>query len=135
MKANWKARNKQYNDRQKGEIFDVGIGYGLELASVVLNHYFGFGAKRLYQLNIEALHYIHKMKDDAEQYTEEYKDNVEYGSIKMHREFDKIMALKHHGIDYGKKLKNTESTAEAILSELKDIKSYVAELAGYSLEK
>lgn len=30
---------------------------------------------------------------------------------------------------------NTESTAEAILSELKDIKSYVAELAGYSLEK
>lgn len=26
MKANWKARNKQYNDRQKGEIFDVGIG-------------------------------------------------------------------------------------------------------------
>lgn len=26
-------------------------------------------------------------------------------------------------------------TAEAILSELKDIKSYVAELAGYSLEK
>ena len=30
MKANWKARNKQYNDRQKGEIFDVGIGYGLE---------------------------------------------------------------------------------------------------------
>lgn len=39
MKANWKTRNKQYNDRQKGEIFDVGIGYGLELASVVLNHY------------------------------------------------------------------------------------------------
>lgn len=30
---------------------------------------------------------------------------------------------------------NTESTAEAILSELKDIKLYVAELAGYSLEK
>ena len=30
---------------------------------------------------------------------------------------------------------NTESTVEAILSELKDIKSYVAELAGYSLEK
>lgn len=30
---------------------------------------------------------------------------------------------------------NTESTAEAILSELKDIKSYVAELAGYVLEK
>lgn len=30
---------------------------------------------------------------------------------------------------------NTESTADAILSELKDIKSYVAELAGYSLEK
>lgn len=30
---------------------------------------------------------------------------------------------------------NTESTAEAILSEFKDIKSYVAELAGYSLEK
>lgn len=30
---------------------------------------------------------------------------------------------------------NTESTAEVILSELKDIKSYVAELAGYSLEK
>lgn len=30
---------------------------------------------------------------------------------------------------------NTESTTEAILSELKDIKSYVAELAGYSLEK
>lgn len=30
---------------------------------------------------------------------------------------------------------NTESTAEAILSELKDIKSYVAELAEYSLEK
>jgi hypothetical protein len=30
---------------------------------------------------------------------------------------------------------NTESTAEAILSELKDIKSYIAELAGYSLEK
>lgn len=30
---------------------------------------------------------------------------------------------------------NTESTAEAILSELKDIKSYVAEPAGYSLEK
>ena len=30
---------------------------------------------------------------------------------------------------------NTESTAEAILSELKDIKSYVAELVGYSLEK
>lgn len=29
---------------------------------------------------------------------------------------------------------NTESTAEAILSELKDIKSYVAELAGYSIE-
>lgn len=47
MKANWKARNKQYNDRQKGEIFDVGIGYGLELASVVLNHYFGFGAKKI----------------------------------------------------------------------------------------
>lgn len=30
---------------------------------------------------------------------------------------------------------NTESTAEAILSELKDIKSYIAELAGYSIEK
>lgn len=30
--------------------------------------------------------------------------------------------------------KNTESTAEAILSELKDIKSYVGELAGYSIE-
>ena len=30
---------------------------------------------------------------------------------------------------------NTESTAEAILSELKDIKSYVAELAGYNIEK
>ena len=29
---------------------------------------------------------------------------------------------------------NTESTAEAILSELKDIKSYVAELAGYTIE-
>lgn len=29
---------------------------------------------------------------------------------------------------------NTESTAEVILSELKDIKSYVAELAGYSIE-
>lgn len=29
---------------------------------------------------------------------------------------------------------NTESTAEAILSELKDIKSYVAELGGYSIE-
>lgn len=118
MKANWKARNKQYNDRQKGEIFDVGIGYGLELASVVLNHYFGFGAKRLYQLNIEALHYIHKMKDDAEQYTEEYKDNVEYGSIKMHREFDKIMALKHHGIDYGKKLKNTIDSGSYLHTEI-----------------
>lgn len=30
---------------------------------------------------------------------------------------------------------NTESTAEAILSELKDIKSYVAELAGYSIDE
>lgn len=30
---------------------------------------------------------------------------------------------------------NTESTAEAILSELKEVKSYVAELAGYSIEK
>lgn len=118
MKANWKARNKQYNDRQKGEIFDVGIGYGLELASVILNHYFGFGAKRLYQLNIEALHYINKMKDDAEQYTEEYKDNVEYGSIKMQREFDKIMALKHHGIDYGKKLKNTIDSGSYLNSEI-----------------
>lgn len=118
MKANWKARNKQYNDHQKGEIFDVGIGYGLELASVVLNHYFGFGAKRLYQLNIEALHYIHKMKDDAEQYTEEYKDNVEYGSIKMHREFDKIMALKHKGIDYGKKLKNIIDSGSYLNTEI-----------------
>ncbi|WP_278474380.1 hypothetical protein [Ruminococcus bromii] len=124
MKANWKARNKQYNDRQKGEIFDVGIGYGLELASVVLNHYFGFGAKRLYQLNIEALHYIHKMKDDAEQYTEEYKDNVEYGSIKMHREFEKIMALKYHGIDYGEKLRNTIDSG-----------SYLIRTQGYSIEE
>lgn len=32
-------------------------------------------------------------------------------------------------------VKSTASIAEAILSELKDIKSYVAELAGYSLEK
>lgn len=30
---------------------------------------------------------------------------------------------------------NTESTTEAILSELKDIKSYVAELAGYSIDE
>lgn len=30
---------------------------------------------------------------------------------------------------------NTESTAEAILSELKEIKSYMPELAGYSLEE
>ena len=90
MKANWKARNKQYNDRQKGEIFDVGIGYGLELASVVLNHHFGFGAKRLYQLNIEALHYIYKMKDDAEQYTEEYKDNVEYAQLRCTESLKKL---------------------------------------------
>jgi hypothetical protein len=31
-------------------------------------------------------------------------------------------------------VKSTESIAEAILSELKDIKSYVAELAGYTIE-
>lgn len=35
MKANWKARNKQYNDRQKGEIFDVGIGYGKKLKDTI----------------------------------------------------------------------------------------------------
>lgn len=106
MKANWKARNKQYNDHQKGEIFDVGIGYGLELASVVLNHYFGFGAKRLYKLNLEALRYIANIKDGAEEFTEEYKNNVEYASIKIHKEFDKTMALKYKGIDYGQKLRN-----------------------------
>lgn len=38
-------------------------------------------------------------------------------------------------IDKKPTAENTESTAEAILSELKDIKSYVAELAGYSIEK
>lgn len=32
-------------------------------------------------------------------------------------------------------VKSTVSTAEAILSELKDIKSYVAELAGYSIDE
>lgn len=36
-------------------------------------------------------------------------------------------------IDKKPTAENTESTAEAILSELKDIKSFVAELAGYSI--
>lgn len=25
MKANWKARNKQYNDRQKGETYELTV--------------------------------------------------------------------------------------------------------------
>ena len=38
-------------------------------------------------------------------------------------------------IDKKPTAENTESTAEAILSELKEIKSYIAELSGYSLEE
>ena len=118
MKSNWKARNKQYNDRIRGEMFDVGIGYGLELASVILSHHFGFGAKRLYELNIEALRYIAKMKDGAEDFTTELVDNVEYASIKMHKEFDKIMALKNNGIDYGQKLRDEIDSGRYLNAEI-----------------
>lgn len=45
-------------------------------------------------------------KAEAAEFTEEYKNNVEYASIKMHKEFDKTMALKYKGIDYGQKLRN-----------------------------
>lgn len=106
MKSNWKLRSKQHEDRIRGEMFDTGIGYGLKLASIILSRHFGFGAKRLYKLNLEALRYIANIKDGAEEFTEEYKNNVEYASIKMHKEFDKTMALKYKGIDYGQKLRN-----------------------------
>lgn len=106
MKSNWKLRSKQHEDRIRGEMFDTGIGYGLELASIILSRHFEFGAKRLYKLNLEALRYIANVKDGAEEFTEEYKNNVEYASIKMHKEFDRTMALKYKGIDYGQKLRN-----------------------------
>lgn len=120
MKSNWKVRNKQYNDRIRGEMFDVGIGYGLELASVVLNHHFGFGAKRLYKLNLEALRYIASIKDGAKEFTEEYKNNVEYASIKMHKEFDKVMALKNNGVDYGQKLRDTIDSGSYLNLEIEE---------------
>ena len=41
----------------------------------------------------------------------------------------------YHAVSCTKQEYEEKPTAEAILSELKDIKSYVAELAGYSLEK
>lgn len=66
MKSNWKLRSKQHEDRIRGEMFDTGIGYGLELASIILSCHFGFGAKRLYKLNLEALRYIANVKDGAE---------------------------------------------------------------------
>lgn len=66
MKSNWKLRSKQHEDRIRGEMFDTGIGYGLELASIILSRHFGFGAKRLYKLNLEALRYIANVKDGAE---------------------------------------------------------------------
>ncbi len=118
MKSNWKARNKQYNDRIRGEMFDVGICYGLELASVVLSHHFGFGAKRLYRLNLEALKYIANIKGGAKEFTEEYKNNVEYASIKMHKEFDNIMALKNNGIDYGQKLRDEIDSSSYLNAEI-----------------
>lgn len=120
MKSNWKVRNKQYNDRIRGEMFDVGIGYGLELASVVLSHHFGFGAKRLYKLNLEALRYIASIKDGAKEFTEEYKNNVEYASIKMHKEFDKIMALKNNGVDYGQKLRDEIDSGSYLNLEIEE---------------
>lgn len=120
MKSNWKVRNKQYNDRIRGEMFDVGIGYGLELASVVLSHHFGFGAKRLYKLNLEALRYIASIKDGAKEFTEEYKNNVEYASIKMHKEFDKIMALKNNGVDYGQKLRDEIDSGSYLKLEIEE---------------
>lgn len=54
MKSNWKLRSKQHEDRIRGEMFDTGIGYGLELASIILSRHFGFGAKRLYKLNLDS---------------------------------------------------------------------------------
>lgn len=120
MKSNWKVRNKQYNDRIRGEMFDTGIGYGLELASVILSRYFGFGAKRLYKLNLEAIRYIASIKDGAKEFTEEYKNNVEYASIKMHKEFDKIMALKNNGIDYGQKLRDEIDSGSYLNLEIEE---------------
>lgn len=99
-------------------MFDTGIGYGLKLASIILSRHFGFGAKRLYKLNLEALRYIANVKDGAEEFTEEYKNNVEYASIKMHKEFDKVMALKNNGIDYGQKLRDEIDSGSYLNAEI-----------------
>lgn len=90
MKSNWKLRSKQHEDRIRGEMFDTGIGYGLKLASIILSRHFGFGAKRLYKLNLEALRYIANVKDGAEEFTEEYKNNVEYASIKCTKSLTRL---------------------------------------------
>lgn len=45
MKSNWKLRSKQHEDRIRGEMFDAGIGYGLELASVILRSPFRIRSK------------------------------------------------------------------------------------------
>ena len=118
MKSNWKLRSKQHEDRIRGEMFDTGIGYGLKLAYIILSRHFGFGAKRLYKLNLEALRYIANVKDGAEEFTEEYKNNVEYASIKMHKEFDKVMALKNNGIDYGQKLRDEIDSGSYLNAEI-----------------
>ena len=118
MKSNWKLRSKQHEDRIRGEMFDTGIGYGLKLASIILSRHFGFGAKRLYKLNLEALRYIANVKDGAEEFTEEYKNNVEYASIKMHKEFDKVMALKNNGFDFLQKLRDEIDSGSYLNAEI-----------------
>lgn len=57
----------------------------------------------------------------------------------VHQQSRQLKNICNWVIDYEiaglSKVKSTVSTAEAILSELKDIKSYVAELAGYSIDE
>ena len=86
-----RQRAEEQADRKVGEYYDAGIMLGIKFAALALNRRFGFGKKRLTELQKEIDRLIDEIVQGAPQMTPEYRQNLEHGIQKLDKAASQIM--------------------------------------------
>lgn len=86
-----RQRAEEQADRKVGGYYDAGIMLGIKFAVLTLNRRFGFGKRRLMELQKEINSLIDEIVQGAPQMTTEYRQNLEHGIQKLDEAVAQIM--------------------------------------------
>lgn len=92
MKANYEKQIARKADLAIGHELDKYVTFGVRMAALVLHNEFGFGQQRLQKFMNGVQNLVNQdIKAGAEQFTENYRINLEHGMYRVNEEYYRLM--------------------------------------------